>query len=40
MNRGEEHAIYFWRDSTGNEVDVIIDEGDGLIPSESNGPQK
>jgi predicted AAA+ superfamily ATPase len=31
---GEEHSIYFWRDSTGNEIDVIIDEGDSLIPIE------
>jgi hypothetical protein len=22
MNRDGEHAIYFWRDSTGNEIDV------------------
>jgi len=29
MNRGEEHPIYFWRDSTGNEIDVLIDEGNG-----------
>ena len=39
MNRGEEHAIYFWRDSTGNELDVIIDEGDSLIPMEIKAGQ-
>ena len=39
MNRGEEHAIYFWRDSTGNELDVIIDEGDKLIPMEIKAGQ-
>jgi predicted AAA+ superfamily ATPase len=39
MNRGEEHAIYFWRDSTGNEIDVIIDEGDCLIPLEIKAGQ-
>jgi len=39
MNRGEEHAIYFWRDSTGNEIDVIIDEGDNLIPLEIKAGQ-
>jgi hypothetical protein len=39
MNRGVEHAIYFWRDSTGNELDVIIDEGDSLIPMEIKAGQ-
>jgi len=39
MNRGEEHTIYFWRDSTGNEIDVIIDEGDSLIPMEIKAGQ-
>ena len=39
MNRGEEHAIYFWRDSTGNEIDVLIDEGDKLIPMEIKAGQ-
>jgi predicted AAA+ superfamily ATPase len=39
MNRGEEHAIYFWRDSTGNEIDIIIDEGDCLIPLEIKAGQ-
>ena len=39
MNRGEEHAIFFWRDSTGNEIDVIIDEGNNLIPVEIKAGQ-
>ncbi|SFF05951.1 hypothetical protein SAMN05518672_11512 [Chitinophaga sp. CF118] len=26
--------LYFWRDSTGNEVDIIIDEGTALFPVE------
>jgi predicted AAA+ superfamily ATPase len=39
MNRGEEHPIYFWRDSTGNEIDIIIDEGDSLIPLEIKAGQ-
>ena len=34
LNSGEEPAIYFWRDSSGNEIDVIIDQGDQLIPVE------
>jgi len=39
MNRGQEHAIYFWRDSTGNEIDVLIDEGDKLTPVEIKAGQ-
>lgn len=39
MNRGEEHAIYFWRDSAGNEIDVLIDEGDELTPVEIKAGQ-
>jgi len=39
MNRGEEHPIYFWRDSTGNEIDIIMDEGDSLIPLEIKAGQ-
>jgi len=39
MNRGEEHSIYFWRDSTGNEIDVLIDEGDKLTPVEIKAGQ-
>ncbi len=34
MNRGLEPNIYFWRDRTGNEIDIIIDKGDTLIPVE------
>ena len=39
MNRGEEQAIYFWRDSTGNEIDVLIDEGENLTPLEIKAGQ-
>jgi predicted AAA+ superfamily ATPase len=39
INRGEEHAIYFWRDSTGNEIDVLIDEGNELTPVEIKAGQ-
>lgn len=31
---GEEPPLYFWRDRTGHEVDMIIDTGKGLIPVE------
>ncbi len=33
-NRGETPPIYFWRDRTGHEVDVVIDNGRELIPIE------
>jgi predicted AAA+ superfamily ATPase len=34
LNHGERPGMYFWRDSNGNEVDVIIEAGDRLIPVE------
>jgi predicted AAA+ superfamily ATPase len=33
-NRGEDPKVYFWRTSTGVEVDLIIDTGISLIPIE------
>ena len=33
-NRGIEPRVYFWRDSTGHEVDLIIDRGRDLVPIE------
>jgi len=39
MNRGKEHSIYFWRDSTGNEIDILVDEGDTLTPVEIKAGQ-
>lgn len=34
FNRGERPNLYFWRDSNGNEVDVIAEQGATLIPIE------
>lgn len=34
LNRGERSNLHFWRDSNGNEVDVIAEHGAGLIPLE------
>lgn len=34
FNRGERSNLYYWRDSVGNEMDVLIDEGLNLIPVE------
>ena len=33
-NRGNTGHLYFWRDNTGNEIDVIIDKGTTLYPVE------
>lgn len=34
FNQGKRSNLYFWRDSTGNEMDVVIDEGIDLNPIE------
>ncbi|MBI5141188.1 MAG: ATP-binding protein [Nitrospirae bacterium] len=33
-HRGETPPLYFWRDKTGHEVDVVIDAGSRLVPVE------
>jgi predicted AAA+ superfamily ATPase len=34
LNAGERPELYFWRDSNGNEIDVIMDTGSHLLPIE------
>lgn len=34
LNKGESNNLYFWRDSKGNEIDVIMDNFDVLTPIE------
>ena len=34
LNRGERPNLHFWRDSNGNEVDVIVEQGTRLMPLE------
>ena len=34
MNAGIEPPLYFWRDSSGHEVDLIIEDGEELFPVE------
>jgi predicted AAA+ superfamily ATPase len=34
VHRGEHPELYFWRDSAGHEVDVVVDLGGELIPVE------
>lgn len=38
-NKGEADNLYFWRDNKGNEVDVIIDNGQKLFPVEIKSGQ-
>jgi len=40
MNKVQFGDLYFFRDSTGNEVDLIIDQGDKLIPVEIKSSKK
>ncbi|MFH1422473.1 MAG: ATP-binding protein [Planctomycetota bacterium] len=39
MHRGEQPNLYFWRDSAGHEVDIVIDVGEHLIPIEVKSAQ-
>jgi predicted AAA+ superfamily ATPase len=34
FNKGQRSNLYFWRDNTGHEVDIIIDNGLKQIPLE------
>ncbi len=34
FNRGLPSNLFFWRDSTGNEVDVLLEQGDRITPVE------
>lgn len=34
-NRGEQPSLYFWRDASGHEIDVLLELGDRLIPIEA-----
>jgi len=39
FNRGEDSNLYFWRDSTGNEVDLMLDQAGILHPIEIKSGQ-
>jgi len=38
-NRGETPDLYFWRDSTGHEIDILLDQGQELVPIEVKSGQ-
>lgn len=39
LNRGDRPAFHFWRDSNGNEIDVVADIGTGMMPIEIKAGQ-
>lgn len=39
MNAGEPSNLFFWRDSKGLEIDLLIEEGDDLTPVEIKSGQ-
>lgn len=39
LNKGFRPNLYFWRDQTGNEVDLLVDEGGKLFPIEIKSAQ-
>lgn len=39
FNMGKPSNLYFWRDNTGNEIDLIIDKGTSLMPLEIKSGQ-
>src|SRR3972149_3994940 len=38
-NRGLASNLYFWRDNTGNEIDVLVEKADTLVPIEIKSGQ-
>jgi predicted AAA+ superfamily ATPase len=39
FNHGKEHNLYFWRDHHGHEIDLVIEQGQNLIPVEIKSGQ-
>lgn len=39
LHQGKEADLYFWRDSAGHEIDVVLDQGAELIPIEIKSGQ-
>jgi len=38
-NKGKSHNLFFWRDNVGNEVDLLIKQGNSLLPVEIKSGQ-
>lgn len=39
FNQGKRSNLYYWRDKTGNEIDIILDQGEKLFPIEVKSGQ-
>ena len=39
LNSGQEPQLYFWRDNTGHEIDLLLDRGTRLVPLEIKSGQ-
>ncbi|MEA1877402.1 MAG: ATP-binding protein [Bacteroidota bacterium] len=39
FNKGQDSNLFFWRDNTGHEIDVLIDQGEQLYPVEIKSGQ-
>lgn len=39
FNQGKRSNLYYWRDKTGNEIDIIVDQGEQLFPIEVKSGQ-
>ena len=39
FNKGQQADLYFWRDSKGMEVDLVLDDGSSLKPVEIKSGQ-
>ena len=39
LHSGREHDLYFWRDSAGHEIDILIERGQELMPIEVKSGQ-
>ena len=39
FNQGKQSNLYFWRDRSGNEIDVVVDNGQSVIPIEIKSGQ-
>lgn len=39
FNKAKQHNLFFWRDNVGNEIDLLIKQGDRLLPVEIKSGQ-
>ncbi len=39
LNQGLESDLYFWQDSAGHEIDILVEQGDDLVPIEIKSGQ-